>query len=192
MIKETSLKKIERNPDNKLTTFQSYLSYFFLFSIAGWVMEIIFCFIVLGHYNNRGFLYGPLCPIYGYGGLILLVFIQKLKKNPFKVAFSSMAMFTSLEYIFSYGTEALFKSELWNYTNDYMNVNGRIAIFYTLAWGIIALVFVYLLLPLLKKLITKISSKIPHTVQVILLGACTIILIIDIIFTFIKYANLHI
>ena len=192
MKKESALKEAQQASEKKLTTLQGYLAYFFFFSIAGWIMEIIFCFIVLGHYNDRGFLYGPLCPIYGFGGIILLTFISKFKKNPIKVALSSMTIFTSLEYIFSYGTEALFKSELWNYTNDYMNVNGRIALFYTLAWGFIAILFVYLFIPLLKKLTNKISSKIPYIVQIILLRTCTVILCIDIVFTFIKYSNLNV
>ena len=53
-----------------------YILYFFIFAILGWCMETIYSFIVLGHFTNRGFLYGPICPIYGYGALILIIFFR--------------------------------------------------------------------------------------------------------------------
>ena len=62
--------------NRKLTKFQCYLTYFFIFSFVGWLMETIYSYFVLGHFANRGFLFGPVCPIYGFGGLILILFLE--------------------------------------------------------------------------------------------------------------------
>ena len=54
---------------------------YFIFSLIGWILENIYCFGILNEpYSKRGFLYGPICPIYGFGALILIIFLSKYKK----------------------------------------------------------------------------------------------------------------
>lgn len=170
----------------KLNKLETYLLYFFLFSFLGWLMETIYSFIILGHFTKRGFLFGPLCPIYGYGALILIIFLSKYKNNSFKLFTYSAIIFSIFEYLVSYMLEVCFNSFWWDYTNDFFNLNGRISIFYSIAWGIIAILFVGHLYPFLKKKIDIILSKISVKIQKILLHTSSILFILDTLFSCLK------
>lgn len=175
-----------------LTNFQKYLLYFFLFSFAGWAMETIYSYIVLGHFTSRGFFYGPICPIYGCGGIMLITFIKKLKNRPLLLAITSIAIFSTFEYLIGFALEALYNIKLWDYTNDFMNLNGRISLFYSISWGFIAIIFIYIILPLLNSLTKKISKKIPYTLQSFFVKFSIIFFLIDIIYSFIEYSSINI
>lgn len=175
-----------------LTKSQTYLAYFFLFSFAGWIMETIYSFIVLGHFTNRGFFYGPICPIYGCGGIMILTFIGKLKKKPIQLSITSIIVFSVFEYLIGYGVEALYGISLWDYTNDFMNLNGRISLFYSISWGVIALLFVYILLPILQKLAKKMAQTIPYIIQSFFVKLSSIVFFIDVIYSFIEHSSLNI
>ncbi len=192
MKNQLSLVKTQDIPPKKLTKFQSYLAYFFFFSFTGWIMETIYSYIILGHFTNRGFFYGPVCPIYGCGGIMLLTFIGKIKKKPLQMALTSIIVFSIFEYAIGYGLEALYQIQLWDYSNDFMNLNSRISLFYSLAWGFIAIIFVYLIIPLLNKLAKKVTTLVPYIVQILLVRLFSIIFFIDILYSFIEYSHIHI
>ena len=126
----------------KLNRIQLLILYFFLFAFLGWVMETLYAIYNLGHFVKRGFLYGPICPIYGYGALMLIIFFNKYKKHNFKLFIYSAVVFSAFEYFVSYILDAMFAMHWWDYTNEFFNLNGRISIFYSFAWGIIAILFI--------------------------------------------------
>lgn len=183
---------LTQNPKTKrkLTKLQSYMFYFFVFSFCGWVLEILFSYVVLGHFTNRGFFYGPICPIYGCGGIMLLTFLNKRKSNPVKFFIISVAVFSVFEYAISYGLDALYNMYLWDYTNEFLNINGRICLIYSLAWGLIAIVFVYLVIPMLKKIGSFITNKIPVGLQVFFIKLFSIIFFMDVLYSFIEYSHI--
>ena len=115
-----------------------YFIYFLVFAIIGWLIETAYSFYSLGHFTKRGFLYGPLCPIYGWGAIILIMFFSTYKKKNFKLFVYAAIIFSLFEYLVSFGMEALFSLKWWDYTNEFLNLNGRVSIFYSFAWGIIA------------------------------------------------------
>ena len=190
-MKSTSLIVIiEDNRFNrKLTKFQCYLTYFFIFSFVGWLLETIYSYFVLGHFANRGFLFGPLCPIYGFGGLILIIFLEDLKKHPIQLFFVAIIVFSIFEYIIGYGLDALYNLWLWDYRNELLNINGRICLFYSIAWGVVALVFNYILFPIFKNFLTFLSAKIPIKLQIFAIRLCTMIFIIDVLYSLIQYSS---
>ena len=158
----------------------SYFLLFILYSFLGWCLETIFTIIVLGHFTKRGFLYGPICPIYGYGALILIIFLSQYKNNLFKLFTYAAIAFSVLEYVASYVLEVMFSSYWWDYRNDFLNLNGRIAIFYTIAWGFIAIAFIKFLFPFLKnKVVDKLLTKIPSKISFIMLYLCIFVYTID-------------
>lgn len=173
--------------DKKVSKFSLYATYFFIFAIFGWLLETIYCIIVLGHFTKRGFLYGPLCPIYGWGAIILILFLSKYKKHPLKLFTYSALVFSAFEYYVSYMLEVLFKSHWWDYTADFMNLNGRISIFYTLAWGIIALIFIGYIFPFVEKKVKSLISKINPKVFTICINILCIIFLTDTIASCIRY-----
>ena len=130
----------------KLNRLQVLILYFFLFACIGWLMETSYAIYNLGHFVKRGFLYGPICPIYGYGALILIIFFNKYKKHNFKLFVYAAVIFSAFEYLVSYILDAMFAMHWWDYTNEFFNLNGRISIFYSFAWGKIAILFINIIL----------------------------------------------
>lgn len=143
-----------------------YFIYFLVFAIIGWLIETAYSFYSLGHFTKRGFLYGPLCPIYGWGAIILIIFFSTYKKKNFKLFVYAAIIFSLFEYLVSFGMEALFSLKWWDYTSEFMNLNSRVSIFYSFAWGIIAILVINFIYPFFKKKINLILSKIPYSIQV--------------------------
>lgn len=170
----------------KLPRVYLYFIYFILFAFIGWLLETCFSFYSLGHFTKRGFLYGPLCPIYGWGALILIMFLGRYRKNNLKLFIYAAIVFTAFEYLVSYGMEALFSLKWWDYTEEFMNLNGRVSIFYTFAWGIIAILFINFIYPFFKKKLNVLLSKIPYKVQVTAVYILFAVFITDTVLSCIK------
>lgn len=170
----------------KLPRVYLYFIYFILFAFIGWLLETCFSFYALGHFTKRGFLYGPLCPIYGWGALILIMFFGRYRKNNLKLFIYAAIVFTAFEYLVSYGMEALFSLKWWDYTEEFMNLNGRVSIFYTFAWGIIAILFINFIYPFFKKKLNILLSKIPYKVQVTIVYILFTVFITDTVLSCIK------
>ena len=187
---QLSLATTKNNKKKGLTKFQSYVFYFFIFSFFGWALETLYSYLVLGHFTNRGFFYGPVCPIYGCSGIMLLTFLEKKKSNPLKFFIESIAVFSIFEYAISYGLDALYGIYLWDYNSEFLNINGRICLLYSLIWGIVAVIFVYIIVPLLKKLGHAITSKLPVGFQVFFIRLLLIIFVMDVLYSFIEYSHI--
>lgn len=154
----------------------------------GWILETVFCVLTLGVFNKRGFLYGPVCPIYGFGAIILIESLKKIKTNTVGKFFISMIAFTIFEYVVSVVLESLFGLRWWDYTGEPFNFQGRISLAYSIAWGIIGTIFVEKIHPFVKKQLEKITTKIPHKVQICLLILFLAIIIIDFMMSITRYS----
>ena len=99
----------------QLNEAQKIILYFVIYSFLGWILETIFAIFVLGRFVKRGFLYGPVCPIYGFGAIILIESLKKIKTNTVGKFFISMIAFTIFEYVVSVVLESLFGLRWWNY-----------------------------------------------------------------------------
>lgn len=181
---------VSDKPKKELTKFQSYVFYFFIFSFGGWLLETVYSYFVLGHFANRGFFYGPICPIYGCAGIMLLTFLGKRKSNPLKFLISSIAVFTIFEYAISYGLDALYNMSLWDYNNEFLNINGRVCLLYSIIWGVVALLFIYVIVPFIKKIGHFVTSKLPVNFQVFIIRLLSMLFIIDILYSFIEYSHI--
>ena len=179
--------------DNKLSSQKKlpraylYFIYFIVFAFIGWLIETAYSFYSLGHFTKRGFLYGSLCPIYGWGAIILIMFFSTYKKKNFKLFIYSAIIFTLFEYLVSFGMEALFSLKWWDYTEEFMNLNGRVSIFYSFAWGIIAILVINFIYPFFKKKINLVLSKIPFSLQVTIVYILFAIFATDTVLSFIRY-----
>ena len=173
-----------------LTNVQSLILYLYMYSFLGWVLETIYAFIVLGRFSKRGFLFGPVCPIYGYGAIMMILFISKYKDNIFKNFFASAIIFSIFEYLVGFFLEALVKIRVWDYTNDFLNINGRISIMYTFFWGIAGILFIKHIHPFIKSKTEYLLNKLNLNLQKWILYVLTFILVSDTILSCIKYLNL--
>ena len=169
----------EKIIEKKLSKREIYFTCFLIFAFLGWLLETFYSLYELGHFTKRGFLYGPICPIYGFGALILILYFTKYKGKSLKLFFYSAVVFSIFEYVVSYSLDALFAQKWWDYTNEFFNLNGRISIFYSFIWGIIAILFVNHLYPFFIKKINTLSLKIPYKIQKYTLNICMVLILID-------------
>lgn len=128
-----------------LNIISNYIIYFMLYSIAGWICEVIFCSILAKKLINRGFFKGPYCPIYGCGAMIILFMTSPFPTNPLLVFIFSFIGAAILEYFTSWLLEKLYKIELWNYSDHKFNINGRICLENLFLFGIMGLLMRFFL-----------------------------------------------
>ena len=96
---------------NKLSKKQSIVLYFFIYAFVGWLLETLYSLLVLGHFTKRGFLFGPICPIYGFGAILMLLFISRYEKNSLKLFFASAILFSAFEYVVGFALDAIFAAK---------------------------------------------------------------------------------
>ena len=180
------MEKLNKKETN-IVSIRFLLLYFFIYAILGWILETFYALGTLGHFVKRGFLYGPLCPIYGWGAVILISCLRKYKAKPIKLFIYSAIIFSVFEYIAGFALDALFADRWWDYTNDFMNLNGRISIFFSFAWGFIALIFIHFVHPLIEKFAKKILKKIPINLQIIFINIFVTIWSCDTVLSTVKY-----
>lgn len=120
---------------------------FYIYSFIGWLWETIYCSLKAKHFVYRGFLIGPITPIYGFGILGVLYFIEPFHNNLLLLYVLSTILVTLLEYVTSFALEKLFNASLWDYKDVPFNINGRIALPVSLFWGICCVLIVRVIHP---------------------------------------------
>jgi uncharacterized membrane protein len=129
---------------------------FLIYGFYGVLVEMTFCYAkqYKGVIESRcGLLYLPLSPIYGLGGVAVSVFLLPYVDNPFALFFLGMAVCTVLEYVASFVMEKLFGSVFWDYSEKPLNLQGRICLQYSLYWGFLGLLLIYVLDPATLRLV---------------------------------------
>ena len=179
MIKKTTKEKVI-----------DYIIYFFIYSFLGWIIETIYAFIIHGGFVKRGFLFGPLCPIYGFGAVILLLATKKMYGKPFRKFLIATVLFTVFEYLVSLIFEEIFGLRWWDYSNDFLNIQGRVSLMYTIFWGLIGLILLEKLHPLIENFIQKVEVKIKANIKLIIVYVLIGILILDFVLSSLKYLNI--
>jgi uncharacterized membrane protein len=112
--------------------------WFIIYSFIGWAWETALFTIQEKRFVNRGFLIGPLCPIYGFGGLLLLMLLNNRTNNIFILFFSAAILTTSLEYLAAVIMEKLFHAKWWDYSMFKFNFQGRICLYGFIIFGLMA------------------------------------------------------
>ena len=133
-------------------SFSSLVLYFTSYSFIGWFIETIYCSVPARRFVYRGFLMGPVCPIYGFGALSVLLVLSPFSNRPLLVFFLGLVITSALEYFVSVLLEKLFKKSWWDYSARKFNINGRICLLTSLAWGVLSVVLVYAIHPALRRL----------------------------------------
>ncbi len=174
----------------RLNENQKTVLYFFIYSFLGWILETIFCLVTLGVFTKRGFLYGPVCPMYGFAAVGMIQLLKNVKTNTLGKFGICMIVFTVFEYIVAVLLESLFGLRWWDYSNEVLNFQGRVSLPYSIAWGIVGVIFVDKIHPTVKRKTQKIEEQIPNKILVAFMYTSIAIILIDFIASIIKYANL--
>lgn len=142
--------------------------YFIIYSILGYVIETIFGLITKGVLESRkNFLYGPFCCIYGLGALVVILGLQKFKKNNYTLFFGGILIGSIVEYFISLIGEFLFHIKWWDYSNMPFNINGRICLAFSSLWGVLAIYLMGHLHPKIDNIIDKLSEKMIKIIAII-------------------------
>ncbi len=132
-----------------------FFVWFMLFSFIGWVFESIFCMIKHHGWKNRGFLFGPICPIYGCGCVLAIIVCSGEilpEMSDWQIFFLCFLGSMVLEYVTSYVLEKAFHAIWWDYSDVPLNINGRVCIPAALGFGVGGLLVVHFLLPFAQRL----------------------------------------
>ncbi len=148
----------------------TFIAAFFIYSILGYLCEVAYCSIPQHRFVNRGFLYGPYLPIYGFGAAIVAVIISPLRPYPPAVFLLSMIMTSCLEYFSSWLLERLFSVKLWDYSKHRVNINGRVCLLNSTLFGILGLVLEYLIDPPVMKLLSAVPAAVMHYAAVVIVA----------------------
>ena len=130
-----------------------------VYSFLGWCCEVAFAAVRRGIFVNRGFLNGPVCPIYGFGVLIVLLVLEPVKDNLALLFFGSMVLTSALEFFIGFIMEQFFHDKWWDYSENPFNIKGYICLEFSLVWGAACVLVVDVIHPMIFKLICAIPEK---------------------------------
>jgi len=162
------VKAKERQYFEKWYGFTTYILFFFSFSIMGWLWEVGLHIVQTGEFVKRGVSYGPWLPIYGCGGVLVLLLLRKTFKTPIVTFFLTMLISSLMEYITSWVLEMRNGVRWWDYSGYFMNINGRICLQGAVVFGIGGCLIVYVVAPGLEMLYKKINLNIKIVICVVL------------------------
>ncbi len=136
---------------------------FVIGSVFGFFGEMMYALVYTRTLEIRkGLIYGPFIQIYGIGAVAYYILISKVQ-DPKKAFFSGMIMGGALEYLCSFFQEIFFGTISWDYSNLFMNLNGRTSLLYCVYWGMIAIIYLKVVYPMFLKIEPLIHKK---TVQI--------------------------
>lgn len=133
--------------------------FFFITAFIGWIYESCFVSVKEHKLTNRGFLNGPVIPIYGGAGTAIMLATNPFKENYFLVFLSGMIVASLFEFITSWVMEKLFHAKWWDYSNWKPNIQGRVCLWASLFWGFLSVTMQMFIKPALDKIIYKIPMQ---------------------------------
>ncbi len=132
---------------------------FFLYAFLGWCVEVAFVAVNCGRVVNRGFLNGPVCPIYGFGMLAVLVLLEPVEQNLLLLFLGGMVLASALELAGGWALDRLFHTRWWDYSDEPFNLGGYICLKFSLMWGMGTVMVVRLVHPILYDLFLLIPRR---------------------------------
>lgn len=154
-----------------LYTQAQWLLFFFLYCFLGWIWESCYVSALKRHWVNRGFLYGPLIPIYGFGAITVLWITLPVRSSLPLIFLFGMIGATILEYFTGATMERIFHVRYWDYSNNHFNLNGHICLFCSLGWGVFSVLMVRVLHLPFENAILKIPANIASFTSTALVAA---------------------
>ncbi|MCQ2533365.1 MAG: hypothetical protein MJ172_02190 [Clostridia bacterium] len=133
--------------------------FFFTFAFVGWCWEVFYKLLNEGIIVNRGMLNGPWLPIYGFGGVIIIMLLKPLRHKPFILFLGAFVACGILEYGTSWAMEMMFDTKWWDYAGYFLNINGRVCLEGLFVFGLAGVGFTYIFAPLLDNLYAHLNKE---------------------------------
>lgn len=148
-----------------------YIAAFFMFyATAGWCVEVIYKTTSTGKFVNRGFLNGPLCPIYGVGVIGVILCLSPIKDNLLLLYISSVGLTTLLEFVTGLILEKVFHQKWWDYKNEPFNIKGYVCLKFSLLWGLACVFVMRIIQPLIMIAIERIPENVGNAIMYVYYG----------------------
>jgi uncharacterized membrane protein len=160
-----------------------YILLFFIYSLIGVIVEIVFGLIVDQRINGviYGFLLLPIMPIYGFGAAFVL-FMRRYLRNPVTLFIGSVLVMTFFEFISHWLFQMLLGIQFWDYSNKPFNIEGRVSLDSSIGFGVAAVLLVYVIHPWILRLLSKISKRL----SIVLAILASIILLVETVSSVVK------
>lgn len=152
---------------------------FFIYAFLGWCAEVSFHAVVTGKFINRGFLNGPICPVYGIGALLVLFLLESFQDNIFLLFLSSLVLTSVLEFLVGFLMEKLFHARWWDYSEEPFHLGPYICLKFSLMWGFACVFVVKFLHPLVLRGI----AILPQPLGIAMLTVFSLVFIVDLFLT---------
>jgi len=152
---------------------------FIIYAFLGWCSEVAFAAVNKGKFVNRGFLNGPVCPIYGVGMLIVVLCLWNLRDRPLLLFLGSALLTTALEFVTGFVLERFFHDKWWDYSDMPFNIKGYVCLKFTILWGLAA----SFIIGAIHRFIYMLIEKTPFVLGAILLAVFSAAFIADFIVT---------
>lgn len=159
---------------------------FLIYAFLGWCSEVAFAAVNKGKFVNRGFLNGPVCPIYGFGMLIVVTALWGLKGNLILLFLGSATLTTALEFVTGFVLERFFHDKWWDYSDMPFNIKGYICLKFTVLWGLAATFIV----GAVHRFVYMLIVKMPTVPGIILLAVFAAAFVTDFVITVTELAKM--
>ena len=169
-------------------TFFYILAYFVIYSFLGWILESVVRTICEKKLINTGFLFGPFCPIYGCGAIIMILFLDRFENNLLLLFIISFFVLSAWEYIVGVFLEKCFKTKYWDYSNHKFNYKGRVCLTNSLAWGVLGVLFIKFIHPFIEGLLNNVELIYIQIVSILI----ALVMLIDAIVSIVKVKNIKV
>ena len=121
-----------------------WMLFFYIYCFFGWIIESIYVSVCTGNWVNRGFMRGPVIPIYGTGAIIILFAVIPFRTSPILVFIIGTIAASVLEFVTGFVMERIYKVRYWDYSDKPFNLCGYICLFNSLCWGVLSILLIYL------------------------------------------------
>lgn len=149
-------------------SFPQWLLFFFIYCVVGWCIESTIVSVSDRRLTNRGFLRGPMLPIYGFGAIVILFATLPVRGHPFLVYVFGMAGTTALELVTGWLMEKTLKMKYWDYTGKRFNFKGYICLTSSLFWGVLSLFLTDILHTPVEKLVLSLSVPALYSIDAVI------------------------
>ena len=144
------------------------LAFFLIYSCLGWCVEVVYAAATTGQLVNRGFLNGPVCPIYGFGMILVLFFLTPLEDDLLLLYLGGVILPSALELVGGWALYKLYRTRWWDYTDKPFNIGGYVCLEFSLMWGVGAMVMVKVIHPTLAALVNIIPPLVGFVLMCLL------------------------
>lgn len=165
----------------------TYLWCFFLYAFLGWCCEVAYAAVLERRFVNRGFLNGPVCPIYGLGIVLIAFCMRPFRNSLAALILGSMVLGSALEWTAGFLLEKIFRQKWWDYSDEPHNLNGYICLKFSILWGFAGMAIVRFVAPATSRLV----ERLPRPVGVALLAAFSALLLADLAVTVVSIIGLN-